>query len=377
MAVPSRFSRRSLLFGSAATLACGRRKATRYPGYCFVANERGHSLAVVDLSTFTLRHTLRLDAAPSAVLAHPRERTVYALAGEAGVVYEIGAAPLGVTRRARAGNQAIGMRVTPDGQALWVLAREPAALVEIPLDSFRPRRTIRLPEVPGDFDIGGGRAAITAPRAGAVMMASLESASLERAVALGHAPSLVSFQQKGAQVLAGSSTDRSLTMIDSASGGLLVRLPVPIAPIHLCFTQDQGQAFVSGKGRDAVVIVYPYATEVGETILAGRAPGALAVATVGGASYLLAANPETDTVTALDIDTRKLAAVVQVGQEPCDILITPDNQYALVLNQKSGDLAVIRTASLAGRRTLYKSAPLFTLIPVGDKPVGAAVVTFA
>ena len=377
MTVLSGLSRRSLLLGSATALGCGRRKATRYPGFCFVANQRGHSLAVVDLSTFTLRHTVRLDAAPSGVVAHPRERTVYALAGEAGIVYEIDAAPLGVARRARAGGQAIGMRLAPDGQALWVLVGDPAALVEIPFDSFRPRRTIRLPEVPGDFDLAGGRAAIAAPHAGTVMMASLESSSLERAITLGHAPSLVSFQQKGAQVLVGSSEDRSLTMIDAVSGALLVRLPVPIEPSHLCFTPDQGQAFVSGKGRDAVVIVYPYATEIGETILAGRAPGALAVATVGGASYLLAANPETNTVTALDIDTRKLAAVVQVGQEPCDILITPDNQYVLVLNQKSGDLAVIRTASLAGRRTLYKSAPLFTLIPVGEKPVGATVVTFA
>jgi len=68
-------------------------------------------------------------------------------------------------------------------------------------------------------------------------------------------------------------------------------------------------------------------------------------------------------------------SVVSVGQEPREISITPDKQYALVLNEKSGDLAVIRLYSLTEPRAhKYKSASLFTLIPVGEKPVSAAVV---
>ena len=166
-------------------------------------------------------------------------------------------------------------------------------------------------------------------------------------------------------------------MLDAHSGALIARLPLAIEPRHLCFTSDGGQIFVSGPGKDAVAIIYPYRTEVGETILAGRAPAAMAVVgpLSGGASYLLVTNPQTNTVTVLDIDTRRLAAVVPVGREPRHILITPDNQYALVLDEKSADLAVIRIASLAARH--YKSAPLFTMLPVGEKPVSAGVVTLA
>ena len=40
---------------------------------------------------------------------------------------------------------------------------------------------------------------------------------------------------------------------------------------------------------------------------------------------------------------------------------------------KSGDLALIRIFSLRARYR-YKPAPLFTMIPVGEKPVSAAVV---
>jgi DNA-binding beta-propeller fold protein YncE len=75
-----------------------------------------------------------------------------------------------------------------------------------------------------------------------------------------------------------------------------------------------------------------------------------------------------------------LTALVEVGQRPGHILVTPDQQYALVLNQQSGDLAVIRLYSLGAAQServrRWKSAPLFTLIPVGERPVSAAVVSW-
>src|SRR6516162_2433118 len=66
--VSARSSRRAFLASSAALLACGRRKATRYPGYCFVANHDARSIALVDLSSFRRLRAIRLDAAPSVLL---------------------------------------------------------------------------------------------------------------------------------------------------------------------------------------------------------------------------------------------------------------------------------------------------------------------
>ncbi len=357
--------------GGAAWAGCGRRKATGFPGYCFVAAQDAHSLAVVDLSSFRMGRPIRLDAAPTAILPHPRLPKVFALAAEAGVLYEVDAARIAITRRVRLGGPAAGMLAGAD--ALWLLLREPAALVELPFDSLAPRRRIRLSAPPDDFDInfdsGGNRAAVVSRAAAGVFLADLERGALDRAAPVARDTNVVRFQQKGEQVIAGSPADRSVSMLDARTGELIVHLPLAIEPQHFCFTPDGGQIFVSGPGKDAVAIIYPYRTEVGETILAGRAPAAMAV--VG--PYLLVTNPETNTVTVLDIDTRRLAAVVPIGREPRHILITPDNQYALVLDEKSGDMAVIRIASLAARH--YKSAPLFTILPVGDKPVSAAVVT--
>jgi DNA-binding beta-propeller fold protein YncE len=367
-------SRRTLLLSPALALAaCRKPKATRFPGYCFVADQDGRSVAVVDLSSFRVRKQIHLDAAPTVVLRHPQRPVVFVLAPQNGTVYEIDAASLAAGRTARAGSQAVDMQVSPGGDALWVLYREPAALVEVPLNSLRPARRIRLAAPPDGFDLSSeNRAAIASRQDRGIVMASLTSAVIERTIAAGAEPSIVRFQSDGKQLLAGSRPDRNVTIFDVATGRTVVRLPLPLEPRHFCFTPDGGQLFISGDGMDAVVIVYPQREEVAETILAGHAPGVMAI-TDTSPSYLLVANPESSRITVFDVDMRKLVAVVQVGRQPGSILITPDNQYILVLNEQSGDLAVIRIFSLAARYR-YKPAPLFTMIPVGEKPVGAAVV---
>jgi YVTN family beta-propeller protein len=374
----SSLTRRGWLAASAAgALSCTHRKATGYLGYCFVANQGGRSVAVVDLNRFAVRARIALDAAPGLVIPHPSRPKVFVVAPESGTVYEIDAASLSVSRRVRAGSQAVGAQLASRRDALWVLYREPAALVEFPLESLRPGRRIRLPGPPDGFDLSvRGQAAIAIRKTRTIVLASLATASIERTIEAGADPSLVRYQPlDGKQLIAGSQPERAVAIFDAASGKAVVRLPVAVAPRNFCFDPSGGQLFVTGDGMDAVVIVFPYSTEVDQTILAGRAPGAMAVTD----NYLLVANPETDSVTVLDIATRNLVAVVEVGREPRYILITPDKQYALVLNGKSGELAVIRVYSLGftptgAPRLRNKSAPLFTMFGVGEQPVSAAVV---
>lgn len=377
MVPPCDISRRALL-ASAGLLGCGRRKATGFRGFCFVANQESRSVAVVDLTGFKVRKQIALGAAPSAVLAHPTQSKVYVLAPQEGTVFELDAISHSITRRARAGARAAAMQLAPSGDALWVLYQDPAALVELPFANLQPARRIRLSSLPDSFDLSReNRAAIGSRQNRNIVVASLASAAIERTIEAGAEPSLLRFQGDGRQILAGSRPERSLGIFETASGKVVVRLPLPLEPRHFCFNVDGGQLFVSGDGIDAVVIVYPYATEVAETMLAGHAPDAMAVLP----DYLLVTNPQSNSITVLEYDNRgkKLVAVVQVGQEPRHILITPDKQYALVLNRKSGDMAVIRTYSLTSQDSMRRyryPTPLFTMIPVGEHPVDAAIVGF-
>ncbi len=68
---------------------------------------------------------------------------------------------------------------------------------------------------------------------------------------------------------------------------------------------------------------------------------------------------------------------MDVAQRPEFITITPDNQYALVLDRASGNMAIIHIAAfrLSPEASRTKSgAALFTILPVGSDPVHAAVI---
>jgi DNA-binding beta-propeller fold protein YncE len=364
-----------------ATTACQQPKAPRFFGYCFVANRDGRSIGAVDLSHFRMHNQIALDASPEQIVAHPKQSKAYALAPQNGTVYEINADTQSVTRRARGGNIAVCMRISRGGDALWVLYRDPISLVEIPFDSLRPGRRIRLASPPDDFDLSATEdiACVASRHDRNIAIVSLAQSSILRTIGASAEPSIIRFRKDGKQVIAGSEPDRSITIYDTALAKTVVRLPISVAPRHFCFDAEGGQLYVTGDGMDAVVTVYPFRTEVAETRLAGRMPGCMAV-TDTSPSYLMVANPDTDGVTVLDVYSGKLTAVIGVGRGPCAIVTTPDREYALVLNRVSGDMAVIWLRELAGNQVggvrvkRYKTAPLFTMIPVGQGPVSAAVV---
>jgi YVTN family beta-propeller protein len=176
--------------------------------------------------------------------------------------------------------------------------------------------------------------------------------------------------------MAADPEQQIMAIADPSSGQLLVKLPLPLKPRRYCYNSDGGQLFITGEGMDAVTIVGPYQTEVSETILAGHVPAGMAVPHPDPdlPEYLFVTNSGSGDLTVIDVYSRRVVARIPVGQDPQDVVITPDNQYALVLNRKSGDIAVIRVPSIGAWGNHHnKTAPLFTMIPVGTRPVSAAI----
>ena len=366
------FTRRAFVAGSITFAAgCGRKKGTGFPGYAFVANEEAGTVSAVDLTSFSVARHIRLDGYPSELIAHPTSPMLYGLTPGNGTVHEIDARELTVVRKRKVAASASGMRLTPDAAALWVLSPEAKRLIRLPLSGFNVDAHISLPLEPTDFDLSRyfAKAAVSHGPEGALTLVDLDTRSAGAPHRIGKDAGVVRFRYDGRQVLVCSPSERLLSVIDTASRRLVVQLPLAIEPRHFCFKRDGGQLFVSGPGMDAIVVVYPYDTQVAETVLAGHAPGFMASSSQP--EYLFVTNPQSGEVTILDIDAGRAIAVARVGSEPSFVEITPDNQYALVLNRGSGDMAVIRMAAITANRT--RTAPLFTMIPVGSRPVSAAV----
>jgi YVTN family beta-propeller protein len=361
-------NRRHFLLSAAALAGCGPNLAKPYNGYAFVACRKSRTVSAVSLSSFKVSKQIALDGEPSAVLVKPGTQRVFVLMPGIGTVAEIDANTVSITKNYRVAATAVSMRMAQDGESLWVLARDPQALIELDLKTYKVAATIRLARSASDFDLSP--AAPLAVVDAAPSLINLATKKLERSLEISDAVGLVRFRADGKQVLAGAASARSIVIADVATGRLVVKLPLAFEPERFCFLHNGGQLFVTGQGMDAVAIVMPYQTAVGETILAGRSPGAMAVD--DNDNYLFIANAESGDLTVITIADRLVTAKIPVGQEPDSVTIVAD--YALVLNRKSGDMAVIRISKLAQLADFrYKRAPLFTLIPLGEEPVSAAI----
>lgn len=367
-----------MLGGLGALSACTRQKAKGFSGYAFIANSEGGAIAAVDLEVFAVARHIHVDGAPTAVVAREKRSRVYALTPANGTVHEIRTGNLTFAGKLQVAASAITMRLSPSARYLYVLCREPRKLAVVAFEPLRVEWEVPLPADPVDFDASpdGSLLAISYGAAHALTFVDVERRQAFPLVHTAGEIGLVRFQKDSRQLIAANVSERMLSVYHAPTRKLIVQLPLAVRPDHLCFNADGGQLFVTGEGMDAVVVVYPFYTpQIGETVLGGHNPGAMAASAAPG--YLFVANPKSGDVSILDIETRRVVAVTPVGTEPSYITITPDDQYALVLNQASGDMAVIRIQNVTravNEQRRSKKGPLFMLIPVGSKPVSAVIV---
>jgi YVTN family beta-propeller protein len=373
-------SRRAVLaLPFAAVLSDGCRTSRRagFRGYAFIANEEGQAVAAVDLQALAVARHIPLDSAPVDVLALSSKPFVYALTPQNGSIQEIRADRLTFSRKLAVGSQAIAMHVSPDERAIYVLTKDPKALACVSLDRFAVDWKLPLFEDPHEFAISpdGKNAAVSAGESVRLIDLAIRTVGAP----LGHPADIgaVRFLSDSKRLIAANRGERLLSVYDVESSKLIAHLPIAVRPDNLCFNlplephnTDGGQLFVTGEGVDGVVIVYPYHTPgVDKTVIAGHAPGAMAASE----SYLFVASPQSGDVSILNIATQRVIAVLPVGNDPGFIAVTPDDQYALVLNRKGGDVAVVDVDLISPNRYKERAAKLATVIPVGSKPVSAAV----
>jgi YVTN family beta-propeller protein len=360
-------SRRTLLALPLAA-ACTRPQEG-FRGYAFIANQEGGAIAAVDLGALAVARHIPLEGAPTEVTAAVKRPSVYALTPENGTVHEIQIDNLRLSRKLTVASQAITMALAADELTLYVLAREPRLLVAIGLDNFKVDWKLPLPDEPAGLAISVDRKKAAVSSASAVYLVDLEARRLSAQLGQGeYGP--VQFHDDGKTLLAGNRGERLLSVYSVEAQRLITHLPISVRPDQFCLSRDRGQLFVTGDGMDAVIVVYPYFTpQVGNTVLAGHAPGAMDVSD----DLLFVASPLSGNVSILSIATQKVIAVVPVGSDPGFIRVMANDQYALVLDRKSGDMAILSVAAIVQKKNRYKTAGLRAMIPVGSRPVSVVV----
>lgn len=368
-------NRRTFFAGAAfaAATACSRHRGSGFPGYALIATAGETSVAVVDLMQFRLEEPISLGASPTAVV--PGESgTALVLTPATGSVHLVG------QNRKVAGVFPLGsgvseIRLIRSGKALLGISRKPYELIEADVTRFRIAARHRLKDEPRFMDVVEDLVAVSGGDGGWVELFDLKKGkrwSKQMGARIGD----LRFRADGGLLLVSNLANRSLTALSIPELEVIADLPLAMQPENLCFNSDQGQLFVTGDGMDGVAIVFPYRIlQVDQTVLAGRDPGFMACSK--NPALLFVASASGSDVCILNIDSRKVVSFVDLAQHPSYITVTPDDQYALILNRESGNLAFIHIPAIRTNPAVVINklgAALFTMFPVGREPVDAAVI---
>jgi YVTN family beta-propeller protein len=368
-------TRRTLL---AATLAagCGRQRARRYFGWLFIASAGEKGLVVADLSEFRRAGFVPLGQVPRQVFRAGKK--IFATCPDLRTLFEVDPETFRVAGRIVFPGRIVGAAACPDEKRIAVITDQPAVLHIVDAATRRVTRRVGLPATPSGLDVSDEMAAVTTAATHSVIRVSLSQGVVAGTTDLGLRAGLVRLHQDAKLILIGAADRNEIVTVHSMSGALLARLPLAFTPARFCFNVDRGQMFVTGSSGDEIAIVSPYQSEVDQTIVGGRSPCGMAVGALNGQNLLFVTNPGSGDLTVFDIDTRQHASSVYVGGKPGEVLLTPDGEYALAVDQESGDVAVVRIRTVLDRRTNTGPAPLvkplFTIFHTGAAPQAATII---
>jgi DNA-binding beta-propeller fold protein YncE len=166
-----------------------------------------------------------------------------------------------------------------------------------------------------------------------------------------------------------SRTQTRLSVVDLNRAVLVTNLDLAGPPTQMLLKPDGGELYVISPDAHGLQAVNTWTHEVGDTVVLGSAPSSGILAPEAAEMYV--ADRAAGRVVPLDILNRRIARPITVGASPSTMRFSPTDPGAqppmlLVIDESSGDLAVIRT----------RTDSLITLIPVGSHPQRLATKIF-
>jgi YVTN family beta-propeller protein len=355
-----------------------------------MASAAEQAVVVADLSGFRRSGSIPLGAVPDQVL-NARGK-LYAICGASQTIVRIDPTERTIAGKIAVGGRIVASALTTDGSCLAVATVHPSAVILIDTGTDKILHTTVLPGTPHALAASGAQVAVvidsTPDKRTSTLLArvSVPDGTLLGVsfIDAGTVPAL-GYRNDSQTIFAAAPDTRQIISLDSASGTVLARLPVPIRPARFCADGTGGQVFVTGDGQEARLVIFkPYQNEIDQTLYAGRALFGMAVAPVQ--KYLFLSNPDAGDVTILDIEVRRVIASIRTGGNPREILIAPSSggvtpeEYAFVVDGDTGDVSVIHIPVLRHKSgdafIAEPPKPVFAVFHGGAQPQSAVIVPY-
>ncbi len=360
-----------------------------YREFAYVANAGGNTVTILDLVYLRPDRTLAVGASPVALTPNPKRAEIYVLNSSpdsaAGSVSVIDTSRNAVVATIPTGRNPVSLSVGPAGKRAYVANAASDSITVIDLDARRAIATVSTGSRPESALVApDGRSLVVANRrAGTITVYSVAMTGPPltlRATFPGcpgaTAPVILPDSSKAFVACSASHQVMALSLAaapdsfaarqDSSllTDRLIALLDVGDGPGYLTLKPDGGEIFVSNLASNTISEISTQTNEVGSTYPIGDRPAHGIVSADNGTLWV--SNSGADSLGLYSIDDGRLVSSIRTGNSPDALAFSADEHLLLAADTKSGDVAVIRTASRLG-------PSLFTMLPAGNNPVAIAV----
>ncbi len=345
-----------------------------YREYAYVTNGGSGTVSVLDVVNVRLDRELAVGQNPVATAASPSRNEVYVVnSGTAtgqGSVSVINAENNSVAATIAVHRQPVALELDPKGEMAYVANSGSNSVSVIDLKARREIAQIGTGEEPAVVRLApDGKTLVVANRRGNSVSLVNPATLAIRAVFEGcpGAADAVILPDSSKTFVACSAGHQVMAIALARAGTpdrLESMLDVGRAPVHLALKPDGGELFVSNSLSDSISEVVTSTDDVGGAYMMGDNPVRGLVSSDN--SMLYVGNFSSQYVTLYGIDDGRRIDSIHVGDGPSALAFSRAGHLLFVVDTRSADVAVVRTASRS----------LFTLLPAGRGPNAIAVKAF-
>jgi YVTN family beta-propeller protein len=364
--------------------ACRTHDFPQYPAnyreYAYVANGGSGTVSVFDVVNVRLDREIAVGQNPVAIAANPARNEVYAVnsgaENGAGSISVIDAEKNAVAATIPLHRAPVSIEIDAAGATAFVANSGSNSVSVVDLKLRREIAQIGTGEEPvaARLSPDGKTLAVANRRGNSLSIVDLSS------LAKGGAPTVRSVfagcpgaadavvLPDSSKAFAACSAGHQVMAVALAHGNLPDRLEALLdvgrGPVQLALKPDGGELFAIDSLSDSVSEVITGTNDVGGATLMGANPVRGLVSSDN--SLLYVGNLHSQEVAVYAIDDGKRRASIHVGDGPSALAFSKAGHLLFVADSRSGDLAVVRTASRS----------LFTMLPTGRNPNAIAVKAF-
>jgi YVTN family beta-propeller protein len=359
-----------------------------YREYAYVTNGGSGTVSIYDVVNVRLDRELAVGQNPVAVTASPTRNEVYVVNSGNGTgpgsVSVINAETNSVAATIQVHRRPVAIALNPEGTKAYVANLASNSVSVLDLRDRRQVAVIGTGEEPAALRVSpDGKTLVVANRRGNSVSLFDPATGSRRAVLEGCAgASDVVILPDSSKAFAACSAGHQIMAIALAGkpehSGLRDRveslLDVGRQPVQLALKPDGGEIFVSNSLSNSISEVITGTDDVLGAYLMGADPVRGLVSADNAVLYV--GNLNSQEVTIYSIEDGKRLGAIHVGDGPSALAFSTAGHLLFVVDARSNDLAVVRTASVLTGPGPNAVRSVFTMLPAGRGPNAIAVKAF-